>query len=153
MITDESLKRKSTPQQAAKTTAPFDNLNELLLTILKFTHRRQRILAANIRSADIPSFVPQDLPCEQFASILNIALDEHLCTDRLLFADTPNIKFLGAGRLEVNPVVDLCAADLLKTDKEKYIRFQVRKLVENALNQRFAAGLLRQRQPAPAGRN
>lgn len=153
MITDESLKRKSTPQQATKPPAPSDNLHELLLTILKFTRYRRRILAANIRSADIPNFLPTDLPCEQFAAVLNIALDEHLCTDHLLFADTPNIKFLAAGRLEVNPVVDLCAANLLKTDKEKYIRFQVRKLLENALNQRFAAKLLRQRLPLPANRN
>ena len=153
MITDESLKRKSRPQQTAKSPAPSDNLSELLLTIFHFTRYRQRILTANIRSADKPDFVPKDLPCEQFAALLNIALDEHLCTDCLLFADTPNIKFLGAGRFEVNPVVDLCAADLLKTDKEKYIRFQVRKLVENAVNQRFAAGLLRHRQPLPVASN
>jgi hypothetical protein len=144
VITDESLKRKSRPQKTAQTAAAPDNLCELLLTIIKFAHHRQRILAANIRLLDRPDFVPKDLPCRQFSRVLRIALDEYLMTDRLLLADTDKIKFLGQGCFEVKPVLDCRAFRLLRTNKEQYIRFQVRKLVENSLEQRCAAQLLRQ---------
>jgi flagellar basal body rod protein FlgB len=150
VITDESLKNRSRAQAVKRTHLSSDNLNEVLLKVLEFSHARQRILALNIRSADKPGFIPKDLPCAEFAGLLNIALDEHVQTNRLLFTDTDNIKFFPGGCFEVEPVADNHAKMLLKINKERYIQLQVEKVVENSLNLRFAAQLLWERRQLPA---
>ena len=52
------------------------------------------------------------------------------------------------GGFEVKPVIDTYAEELLEENQEQYIKLQIDKLLENSLNQRIAAELLRQRQMA-----
>jgi len=148
VITDESLKQAGKSKEAKSTTAISDNLIEILLKVLEFTQIRQKILVSNFRDSDKPGFSPTDLPCREFSDILNIALNEQEKSNRLLFIDTNNIKFLRGSRFEARAVPDNYARYLLKISRERYLRFQVDKIIENALNQKFAAQLLRQkRQP------
>jgi len=74
------------------------------------------------------------------------AIDEHIRSQRLVLRDTENIKFGAAGSFEVKPAVDKYAKELLKEDQDEYLELQIDKLLENSLNQRLAAELLRQRQ-------
>jgi hypothetical protein len=82
----------------------------------------------------------------KFSSLLSHAVDEHVLNQRLVLRDTENIKFSGAGRLEVRPVVDEVGRKLFEENREEYIERQMNKLWENSLNQRLAAELLRQKQ-------
>ncbi|MFA5423207.1 MAG: hypothetical protein WC374_05065 [Phycisphaerae bacterium] len=150
MITDESLNKKSKTLTDQYCPPAVDNITDVLIMVIEFAQARQKVLANNIRLADAPDFVPSDLPCKQFAAVLNIALDEHIENSRLLLADTENISFLTSGRFEIKPVTDERAQRLLRCSREKYIHFQVEKIVENAMNQRFAAQLIRQKQQSPA---
>ena len=153
VITDESLKQQNRPKPVEKATHVTDNISELLLNIFQFAQARQKILVANIRNIDTPGFVPADLPSNEFARLMHIALDTHQLSDTLLLADTKNISFLGQGRFEVIPIPDTRAKELLHTSREKYIRFEVEKIIENAVSQRFAAQLLREKQQSPATHN
>ena len=51
-----------------------------------------------------------------------------------------------SGSFKVKPVVDKYATELLEENRDEYIELQKNKLLENALNQRIAAELLRQKQ-------
>lgn len=146
MFTDGSLKQKDQGQDVKSTNPISDNLSEVLLKVLEFTQIRQKILVSNFRDADKPGFVPVDLPCMEFSEILNIALNEHERNNRLLFIDTKNISFLRGGCFEASRLPDNYAKYLLKISIERYRRYQVDKIIENSLNQRFAAELLRQKQ-------
>jgi hypothetical protein len=146
VITDESLKRGS-KQHEAKSIFPIsDNLTEILFKVLEFTQIRQKILVSNLRDFGKPGFVPTDLPYLEFSDVLNIALNEQEKNNRLLFIDTNNIKFLRGGCFEARAVPDNYAKYLLKISSERYRRYQVDKIIENALNQKFAAQLFRQKQ-------
>lgn len=122
-----------------------DNITELLVKIIEFTRARHKILTRNINDIDNPAFVPKDLVVDEFTTLLNNAIDEHIKNRRLLLRDTENVKFGINGSFEVEPVVDKCARKLLKENRDKYIEFQVNKLLENILNQRVAAELLREK--------
>jgi flagellar basal-body rod protein FlgB len=123
-----------------------DNIVELLVKIIEFTQSRQKILTQNINNIHSPGFVPRDLAVDEFSGLLNNAIDEHTRSRRLLFCDTKNIKFGAAGSLEVRPTIDKYAEGLLKENRNEYLELQVNKLLENSLNQRVAAELLRQKQ-------
>jgi flagellar basal body rod protein FlgB len=123
-----------------------DNITELLVKIIEFTQNRQKILIQNINNIYTPSFVPKDLAVEEFSSLMNNAIIEHTRNQRLLFCDTRNIKFGDACRLETQPIIDKYAKELLEKNRNKYIELQTNKLLENSLNQRAAAVLLRQKQ-------
>jgi flagellar basal body rod protein FlgB len=123
-----------------------DNIAELLVKIIEFTQNRQKILAQNINNIHSHGFVPQDVAVEEFCSLLNNALDEHTRSQRLLFCDTSTIKFGVSGGLEVQPTIDKYAKKLLEEDRDKYLELQINKLLENSLNQKIAAELLRQKQ-------
>jgi len=123
-----------------------DNISELLVKIIEFTQNRQKILTQNINNTHIPGFVPKDLAVDEFSSLLNNAINEHTQNQRLLFCDTINIKFGAAGRLELQPTTDKYAKELLEKNRNGYIELQINKLLENSLNQRAAAVLLRQKQ-------
>jgi flagellar basal body rod protein FlgB len=123
-----------------------DNIAELLVKIIEFTQNRQKILAQNINNIHSPGFVPKDLAVEEFCGLLNNAINEHARNQRLLFCDTRNIKFGAAGGLEVQPMIDKYAKKLLEENRNEYIEMQINKLLENSLNQRIAAELLRQKQ-------
>jgi flagellar basal body rod protein FlgB len=123
-----------------------DNIAELLVKIIEFTQSRQKILAQNINNIHSPGFVPKDLAVEEFCDSLSNAIYEHLRSQRLLFCDTRNIKFGAGGGLEVHPTIDKYAQKLLEENREGYYELQINKLLENSINQRVAAALLRQKQ-------
>ena len=125
-----------------------DNIAEVLVMIIEFTQTRQKILTQNIENAHSPGFVPVDLTTDEFSDLLDSAVDEHALNQRLVLRDTENVKFGTGGSFEVKPVVDEMAKELLEEDGDGYLESQIRKLLENALNQKIAAELLRQRTAA-----
>lgn len=127
-------------------TLTTDNITELLIKVIKFTQIRQRILTQNIHSIQVPGFVPKDLAVEEFSDLLNNAIVEHIQNHRLVMRDTENIKFGLNGSIEIKPVVDEYAKELLEEDRDEYLKLQINKLSENSINQKVAAGLLRQKQ-------
>lgn len=122
-----------------------DNISELLVKIIEFTQTRQKILLRNIKNLHSPNFVPEDLAVDEFGCLMNNAINEHICSRRLLFCDTGNIKFGTEGGFEVQPATDEYAQKLLDENRDKYLEMQINKLLENSLNQRVAAELLRQK--------
>jgi flagellar basal body rod protein FlgB len=123
-----------------------DNIAELLVKIIEFTRSRQKILTQNINNIHCSDFIPKDLAVDEFCSLLNTAINEHTQSQRLLFYDTKNIKFGAAGSLEIQPEIDEYAKELLEENQNEYLELQINKLLENSLNQRIAAELLRQKQ-------
>ncbi len=123
-----------------------DNITELLVKIIEFTQRRQKILTQNINNIRSPGFVPKDLAVDEFSSLLNNAISEHTRSRRLVLCDTENIKFGTAGSFEVKPAVDRYAKELLEENEDEFLELQINKLLENSLNQRIAAELLKQKQ-------
>lgn len=123
-----------------------DNIDELLAKIIEFTRVRHKILVRNICDAQKSGFVPEDFVTGEFSDLLNVAIDEHIANRRLLLRDTENIKFGINGSFTVQPVVDRYAQELLNKNHSEYIELQINKLLENTLNQRIAAALLRQKQ-------
>jgi len=123
-----------------------DNVAELLVKIIEFTQTRQKILTRNINNIYNPGFAPKDLLVDEFSDLMNNAIDEHIRSYRLVLRDTENIKFGVSGSFEAKPVEDKYAKELLEEDIDEYIELQINKLLENSLNQRIAAELLKQRQ-------
>jgi flagellar basal body rod protein FlgB len=127
-----------------------DNIAELLVKILDFTIARHKILAENVDNLHAQGFVPMDLPVEEFAALMECAIGEHKRNKRLLLCDTNNIKFGPNGMITTEPVIDEKGQRLLETDVNEYLELQLRKLSENAINQKIAAELLKQKQGAPS---
>lgn len=123
-----------------------DNIAELLVKIIKFTQARQRILIENIKNVHIPEFKPKDLLVDEFCSVMSDAIEEHIQNQRLVLRDTENIKFGISGSFEVKPMIDKYAEELLEENRDEYLALQINNLLENSLNQRIAAELLRQKQ-------
>ena len=123
-----------------------DNITELLIKIIEFTQSRQKILTRNINNIRKHGFVPKDLKVDEFSESMSIAIGEHTRNQRLVLRDSENIKFGFNGSFEAIPVIDENAKDLLKKSRDEYLELQTNKLLENSLNQRVAAELLRQRQ-------
>jgi len=123
-----------------------DNITEILVKIIEFTYTRQKILTQNITNVNNPGFVPKELAVNEFSGLLNNAIDEHIRNQRLLLRDTENIKFGVRGSFEVKPMVDEHSKELLEENRDEYLELQITKLLENSLNQRVAAELLRQKQ-------
>ncbi|UCF43375.1 MAG: hypothetical protein JSV99_00125 [Planctomycetota bacterium] len=123
-----------------------DNITELLIKIIEFTENRQKILIGNVKSIHSLGFVPEDLAVDEFSSVLTYAVNEHTQSQRLVLYDTENIKFGVGGSFEAKPTVDEYAGEVLEADKDEYLELQISKLLENSLNQRIAAEMLRQRQ-------
>lgn len=126
-----------------------DNLTEVLCKIQDFTVQRHRVLMANLAGASDPGYCPLDLPVEEFAAIMDMAVTEHTRSSRLLFCDSKNVKFGPAITCSAQPVLDSHAADLLVKNKNEYIEHQLSKLSENTLNQKIAAELLKIKQGIP----
>lgn len=123
-----------------------DNIAEILVKIIEFTQNRQKILTQNITNVNNPGFVPKELAVNEFSDLLNNALEEHIRNQRLILRDTENIKFGVSGSFEVKPMSDNYSKELLEKNRDKYLDLQINKLLENSLNQRVAAELLRQKQ-------
>jgi len=125
-----------------------DNITELLVKIIEFTQARQKILTRNIKNIHSPGFIPKDLRVDEFSEVLHTALYEHGRSRRLVLCDTESIKFGANGSFEAKSVADESAKELFEEDRGEYLQVQINKLLENSLNQRLAAELLRQRQEA-----
>ena len=125
-----------------------DNISELLVKIIEFTHVRQKILTQNINNIHSPGFVPQELPVEEFSELLQDAIDEHARSRRLILRDTETINFGPDSSFNAGAIVDEYAQELLEDDPDEYMELQINKILENSLNQRLAAELLKQRQEA-----
>ena len=123
-----------------------DNIAELLVKIVEFTQARQTILSRNINNVHSYGFVPEDLAVDEFSELLGEAIDEHIRNQRLVLRDTESIKFGVSGSFKVKPIVDEYAKELLEESRDEYLELQISKLMENSLNQRVAAELLRQKQ-------
>ena len=123
-----------------------DNITELLVKIIEFTQSRQKILTRNINNIHSSGFVPKDLAVDKFGGLLADAIDEHIRSQRLVLRDTEDIKFGAGGSFKVKPVVDKYAKELFEENRNEYLELQIDKLLENSLNQRVAAELLRHRQ-------
>jgi len=128
-----------------------DNLSELLVKILQFTEQRRDLLYRNIHNTRTPGFIPQDMPVLEFAGALNGALAEHVHNHRLLFCDTENITFGPNSLMQIAPIADTHAETLLREDRDEYLEWQVNKLLENSLNRKVAAELLRFNQDPDSG--
>ena len=124
----------------------MDNITEILVKIIEFTHTRQKILTQNITSMNDPEFVPKELAVNEFSGLLSNAIDEHIRNQWLVLRDTENIKFGVRGSFEAKPMVDEYSKELLEENRDGYLELQINKLLENSLNQRLAAEFLRQRQ-------
>jgi len=123
----------------------IDNITELLIKIIEFTAKRDKIIKTNISKAGDETYVPVDLDTEGFADILTAALTEHLRNDRLLLCDSETVKFGINGKFEVLPIVDKQAKQLFENDIESYLKLQFKKLSENTLNRKIATELLRRK--------
>jgi len=138
MRQQEGLKMNLTPLVT-------DNITEILVKIIEFTHARQKIITRNITNMNRPGFVPKKLAVKEFSGLLNNAIDEHVQNQRLLLRDTENIKFGTSGDFEVRSIVDEHSKLLLEKNRDEYLELQRKKLLENSLNQRIAAELLKQK--------
>ena len=123
-----------------------DNITEILVKIIEFTHTRQKTIIRNITKMHNPGFVPKKLAVKEFSDLLNNAINEHIQNQRLLLRDTGSIKFGTRGCFEVKPTVDKQSKLLLEKNRDKYLEVQINRLLENSLNQRVATELLRQKQ-------
>jgi len=127
-------------------TMTTDNITEVLLKIIDFTQSRQKVLIQNINTMHTFGFAPRDLPVDEFSRLIAQALAEHACNNRLVLRDGKNVKFGANGDFEVTPVIDEEARMLFEQNRDEYLRCQIVKLLENSLNQRIAADLLKQKQ-------
>ena len=123
-----------------------DNVTELLTKIIEFTQMRQKVLIQNINNIDTCGFTPGDLTVKEFADSLNTALDEHIQNRRLVLCDSKSIKFGNGGSLLLKIVPDKYAQKLLEENRDEYLELQINKLLENSLNQKMAAELLKQKE-------
>lgn len=122
-----------------------DNITEILIKIIEFTQARQKTLISNINNINNSDYVPMDLAVDEFSGLLANTIDHHSESQRLVFCDSNNIKFDAGFTFDAAPVIDKYAQKLLKHDTDEYLDHQVNKLMENTLNQRIAAELLRQK--------
>ncbi len=123
-----------------------DNICEVLVKIIEFTNTRQKILTENINNIHKYGFVPKDLAVDEFSELLGTAIEEHKRNRRLVLCDTENIKFGIDGSFEIKTIEDKSAEILFKERKAEYLELQINKLLENSINQRFAAELLKYKQ-------
>lgn len=122
-----------------------DNISDLLIKIIEFTHFRHKTILQNIKNIRRPGFIPKDLKIDEFCSLLDDAISEFILNQRFVFHDTENIKFASSGFLIASPIVDTCAKKLFEENLYEYLELQINKLWENAINQRVAAELLKKR--------
>ena len=127
-------------------TLATDNITEMLLKIIEFTHTRQKILIQNIHSMHACDFVPKDVPMDEFSKLMHNTVNEYAGSKQLVFCDSSNVKFGANGNFKAMAIIDEQAKQLLEESRDEYLRGQIMKLLENSLNQRIAMELLRQKQ-------
>jgi len=128
-----------------------DNITDLLVKIIEFTEERQKVLTRNINNIDKKDFIPEDLATAEFSKLMNNAINEHISNNRLVLYDTETIKFGIGGSLDIKATPDGNAEKILRQNREQYLEMQINKLMENALNQKVAAVLLKQKKQSAEG--
>jgi flagellar basal body rod protein FlgB len=118
-----------------------DNIDDILVKIIQFTHIRHRIILENIENCHTVGFVPRQVNVEDFAKVISVALSEHQRTNRLVLCDSETVIFSSGGRLSIKPQIDTAAHRLFKEDFDRYICQQRQELNENAINNRTACAL------------
>ena len=122
-----------------------DNITEVLTKILDFTEQRHKILTENIIKVNDDGYLPKELDSSGFADVMGHAVYEHMTNERLLLRDNENIKFGANGFVEIKPIHDDHADSILKNNKEKYLKLQIKKISDNLLNKKVTEELLRQK--------
>ena len=123
-----------------------DNITDVLVKVINFTKSRHEILLKNINCANEPDYLPMDLAVDEFSSLMNNAINEHILNQRLLLCDTETIKFGTEGQFTAAPQADEYAYNLLIENRDKYLELQVNKMMENSLNMKLAGQLLKQKE-------
>ena len=126
-----------------------NHISELLALLVAFTKTRRQVLANNINKMDVSGFSPQDLAIDEFSETMNIAIAEYLVHQRILLIDTDTIHFGPNMTLELESVSDGQARALLQHDRQAYVEYQTKSLLENALNEKVALRLLKTKQVQP----
>jgi hypothetical protein len=124
-------------------TIATDHIEELLFLVIGFTRSRRRVLMDNLHRMDVEGFFPQDLAVKEFSEQLHAAITEHMSRHRLILRDNPHVRFDEEGRLDLLCETDHHARQLLDSDPKAYQRYQMQRLLENALNEEIALKMLR----------
>jgi hypothetical protein len=119
-----------------------DNIDEVLVKIIQFTHIHHKIILENINNCYSAGFVPRRVNVEDFAKVISIALAEHQRSKRLMLCDSDSVSFLPGGRLNIKLEMDTAARELFEQDFEQYLHLQRQQLKENTINNRTACALL-----------
>lgn len=120
-----------------------DNIDDILVKIIQFTHIRHRVIADNIKNCRRADFVPRRVDVEDFAKVMSVALAEHQRSKKLSLCDSHTITFSFGGKLDVRPETDTAAQNLFNQDFRRYILLQKQRLKENIVNNKTACALLR----------
>ncbi|MDD5135151.1 MAG: hypothetical protein PHP01_07055 [Phycisphaerae bacterium] len=119
-----------------------DNIDDVLVKIIQFTHTRHSIILDNIRNCRAADFVPRHIDAEDFAKVISIALSEHQRSKKLSLCDSRTVSFSAGGQLSIEPQVDRAAQKLFEEDFDGYICLQKQRLSENMINNKTACALL-----------
>jgi hypothetical protein len=119
-----------------------DNIDDVLVKIIRFTHIRHRVILENIRNCHAVGFVPRQVDVEDFAKVISVALSEHQRTKRLVLCDSESVSFMPGGRLSIKLKVDMTAKRLFEEDFDRYLCLQEQRLNENTINNKTACALL-----------
>jgi flagellar basal body rod protein FlgB len=119
-----------------------DNIDDILVKVIQFTHIRHSIILDNIRNCHTADFVPMNIDAEDFAKVISVALCTHQRTRKMVLCDSRTVSFSPGGQLSVQPQVDTAAQRLFKEDFERYISLQRQRLNENMINNKTACALL-----------
>jgi flagellar basal body rod protein FlgB len=120
-----------------------DNIDDILVKIIQFTHIRHRIIADNIKNCRSAGFVPRYVDVEDFAKVMSVALTEHQRSKKLSLCDSHTITFSFGGKLDIKPEMDVAAQKLFNQDFRQYILLQKQRLKGNIVNNKTACALLR----------
>ena len=119
-----------------------DNIDEILIKVIQFTHIYHNLISENIRNCRVAGFVPRYIDAEDFAKVISAALAEHQMSKRLALCDSGTVSFLPGGDFRLEPQIDMEAARLIGSDFEAYIRLQKNRLQDNSINNKTACALL-----------
>lgn len=122
-----------------------DNVDEVLVKIIQFTHVCHKVILDNINNCRSAGFIPRQVDAEDFAKVISAALSEHRRTRRLALCDSKSVSFMSGGRLSVKSKIDWVAKLLFEKDLDQYLNLQRQRLSENTINNKTACALLGQK--------
>ncbi len=119
-----------------------DNVDEVLVKIIQFTHICHKVILDNINNCHSAGFIPRRIDVEDFAKIISAALGEHQKNKRLVLCDSDSVNFMPDGRLNIKLQIDAAAKKLFDEDFNRYLYLQEQRLNENSINNKTACALL-----------